>query len=224
MIMKRAAATAAGRERERIEAGRSARRRAWVWLACPRRMRAIFSIGLRFSSAISCCRSASGRARRAASAGAPQRERGATSRSLAGRGVVFSPSASCFFFKRWARCFMFTVDGVWQSTVGLMLARRSRGSLCTYRSRCGTERAEERGICHARARTRARLSAFAARAHLPGDHILPADAVELAAATSAGPIAIEGRALGHGDAVPAATPPAAAWACGATASQPREST
>ena len=139
------------------------------------------------------------------------------------RGCVFSPSASCFFFKRWARCFMFTVDGVWQSTVGLMLARRSRCSLCTYRSRCGTERAEERGICHARARTRARLSAFAARAHLPGDHILPADAVELAAATSAGPIAIEGRALGHGDAVPEATPPAAAWACGATAPHSRAS-
>ena len=134
---------------------------------------------------------------------------------------VFSPSASCFFFKRWARCFMFTVDGVWQSTVGLMLARRSRCSLCTYSSRCGTERAEERGICHARARTRARLLAVAARAHLPGDHILPADAVELAAATSAGPIAIEGRALGHGDAVPEATPPAAAWACGATAPHSR---
>ena len=112
---------------------------------------------------------------------------------------------------------MFTVDGVWQSTVGLMLARRSRGSLCTYRSRCGTERAEERVICHARARARARLSAFAARAHLP------ADAVELAAATSAGPIAIEGRALGHGDAVPEATPPAAVWACGATAPHSRAS-
>ena len=76
----------------------------------------------------------------------PVCERARAARRLAlslEEGCVFSPSASCFFFKRWARCFMFTVDGVWQSTVGLMLARRSRGSLCTYRSRCGTERAEE---------------------------------------------------------------------------------
>jgi hypothetical protein len=46
-----------------------------------------------------------------------------------------APSASCFFFNRCSRCFILTVDGVLQSTDGLMLASRSRCSLCTYLSR-----------------------------------------------------------------------------------------